>query len=170
MARKTINDLLETGETLLWEAAPAPGRPVNRNGWRWLAVMLVTALTCFLAALAMMVVIPVGSVLAYFPMALVVAAAFATLMGLNATILERRRARARDRATRFAVTNLRALSLIGPYDFTLPLSRGTKIEYREGELGAIIMTNDDGQTLSFDRLIDAEAAQTQIAAQIEAQE
>ncbi|MGH1367835.1 MAG: hypothetical protein ACRBCL_04405 [Maritimibacter sp.] len=168
MARKTINDLLETGETLLWEGAPAPGRAVSRNGWIWLGAMGVTTVTFFMAALALMTVIPTGSPLTFAPFGLVVMAAFATFVGLNMTYLERRRARARDGATRFALTDQRALSLIGPYDFALPLSRDTEIEYRDGPLGALILRNTETDALSFDRLLDGDIAQKIASAQIEA--
>lgn len=169
MAEMTLTDELEPGETLLWQGQPLPGRGVARNGWRWFWLMVLAALTLFLMAIGLMIFLPLQSPLALLPMPLVGLSSFATFLALKVSVLDRRRARARDRVTRFGLTERRALARVGPYRFEIPLSSGTEITYREDELGALIFAAEGHDPLSFDRLMDARAAKDIATAQIEAQ-
>lgn len=169
MAEMTLTNELEPGETLLWQGQPAAGRGVSSNGWRWFWLMVLAAVTLFLMAIGLMIWLPLESSLAALPMPLVALSAFATFLALKVSVLDRRRARARDRVTRFGLTERRALARIGPYRFEIPLSPATKITYREDELGALIFQAEGCDPLSFDRLEDARAAKDIATAQIEAQ-
>ena len=160
--RPDINAALAPGEALLWQGAPKPGRPTPARAN--LIAALLYALTIGLAGAAWYVEVfrlsgPGTHLAAY---GLVGSAAFATYMGLRISVLDRRRARARDARTAHAITDRRALTLSGPYKAELVLGPGLRAELAGGTL---TLTGPDGR-LRFERLADADAARAILLNQI----
>ena len=160
--RPDITTELAEGEDLLWQGHPKPGRPISRRA-TFAGVLLYTA-TILLLLFAWWLEIYKGHLpgvrLAVY--GVIGTAAFLTFVGLRVTLLDRRRARARDARTAYAITDRRVLALAGPYRAEVALGAGLRAEVKAGGL-----TVDGPQTrLRLDRLRDAKAARDILLAQI----
>jgi len=162
-ARPEVAAALGAGETLLWQGQPEPGRrlPVRATAFAGLCF----AATLLLLVLAWYLEIWWGHVarwhLAVF--GVIGTAAFFTFLALRISLLDRRRARARDAHTAYAITNRRALVLAGPYRAEVPLGPGVGVS----QTGDSVTILGSGQKLRFERLDDARTAQGILITQIE---
>lgn len=163
--RPDIAAALGPGETLLWQGAPKPGRPAPIRA-RTVAALLYAGTTA-LAAFAWYLEIFWGHVPAFHlaVFGVIGAAAFLTWLGLRLTVLNSRRARARDARTAYGISDRRALTLAGPYTAALPIGPDLGVEAQGGTL---ILTGPEGR-LCFERLDDAAAARDILMRQIEGQ-
>ncbi len=152
--RPDITAALDTDETLLWQGHPKPRRPVSRraNIVATLLYLVTIALLLFCWWLEIYWGHVTGTRLAIY--GLIGAAAFATYVGLRITLLDRRRARARDARTAYAITDRRVLALAGPYRAELALGPDLRARIRAGGI------NVDGPEghIRLDRLSDPKAA------------
>jgi len=153
-ARPDIAAQLAEGETLLWQGHPTPGRRVPLRAS--IAGIVFFAAAIGLVLLAGWVEIYHGHELAWrlAVYLMVTTAAFCTYLGLRLTVLDRRRARARDARTAYAITDRRALVLAGPYRADVALGPGVTVDHSGDTL--VIGGSDSG--VRFDRLDDAGAA------------
>lgn len=154
---------LEPGEKLLWQGHPEPGRRVPLRAT--LIAALLFFLTLVLLAFAWYLAIWHNDrqqirLIAY---GLIGSGAFFTYLGLRFTVLDRRRARARDKRTAYAITDRRALLVAGPYNAEVRLTPGVAVK-RFGESVAI---EGENARIRFERLDDATSARDILIAQIE---
>ncbi|GKY86300.1 hypothetical protein [Sinisalibacter aestuarii] len=162
-ARPDIAAQLAPGEALLWSGHPRPGRRVPLKATAF-AAALFTA-TLLLAVLSWYVAIFRGHLPGSRPLVLgiLTLAALFTYAGLRLTVLDRRRARARDGRTAYGITPRRALALTGPYLTELALRPGVAVSLR----GGTVIVSDEDATLRFERLDDGAAARDILIRQIE---
>ncbi len=161
--RPDIAARLEAGETLVWQGHPKPGRraPLRVVGYAALlafgsfALLLVAGWVELFQAPS-----PAWRLTIYL---LIASAAFLTYFALRITVLKTRRDRARDAHTAYAITDRRALTLSGPYAAELPVGSDTTADLTGDRL--IIQSGAD--SLRFDRLTDAAAAQDILMRQIQ---
>lgn len=160
--RPDIAAALTEGEQLLWQGHPKPGRPISRRAN--LIGTLLYAVSMALLLFAWWLAIYWGHVPAFrlSVYGVIGTAAFLTFVGLRVTVLDRRRARARDARTAYAITNRRALALTGPYTAEVALGPGVKAVVKAGGLNV----EAPGAGLRFDRLRDAKAARDILVAAI----
>ncbi len=157
-----LDEGLDEGETLLWQGQPKPGRPVPRRA-ALIAVLLYLA-TFALFGFAWWLALIKGNLpgvkLAVYGM--IGTAAFCTFVGLRLTLLNRRRARARDAATRYAITDRRVLAMAGPYRTEVALDDAVDVR----KSGNAVIVTTPGTRLHLDRLDDAAAAYDILQARI----
>lgn len=162
-ARPDVAAVLEPGETILWQGQPEPGRrlPVRATAFAGLSF----AATLFLLMFAWYLEIWWGHVPHWHlaVIGVIGTAAFFTFLALRISLLDRRRARARDAHTAYAITNRRALMLAGPYRDEVPLMPGVTVN-RTGDSVTILGKQ---ARLRFERLDDARAARDILCARIE---
>ncbi|GGD37636.1 hypothetical protein [Sinisalibacter lacisalsi] len=154
---------LEPGEALVWQGYPKPGRraPARANllgAALYVAALLLTVFAGWLEIYWGHV--PQWRLVVYL---LVSTAAFCTYLGLRFTLLDRRRARARDARTAYAITDRRALVLAGPYRAEVRLAPGVTVQTR----GDTLLVEGPQARLAFERLDDAEMARDTLLARIE---
>lgn len=161
--RPDIAAELEPGEKLLWQGHPEPGRRIPLRA-------TITASAFFFVTVVLLVVawylaIRLGSttqtrLIAY---GLIGSAAFFTFLGLRVSLLDLRRARARDRRTTYAITDRRALLIAGPYNTEVRLVSGVAVKRFDDSVTV------EGETarIRFERLDDAATARDILIAQIE---
>lgn len=154
---------LEPGEKLLWQGHPEPGRRIPLRATITAAVFFIV--TVVLLAVAWYFAIRHGSstqtrLVAY---GLIGSAAFFTFLGLRVSLLDLRRARARDRRTAYAITDRRALLVAGPYNSEVRLIPGVAVKRFDDSVTI------EGETarIRFERLDAAAAARDILIAQIE---
>lgn len=149
--RPDLTAELNEGETLLWKGHPMSGRPLPRRKQGMAALFFVAALLAIAVAGALASLeapTPAQGLAVY---ALVGAAGFFTYAGLRASLLERRRAHARDRHTTYAITDRRALLRAGPFGGEVVLEPGVTAR-AEGDV--LTISGTDAQ-LRFERIADA---------------
>jgi len=153
-ARPDIAATLDADETLLWQGHPKPGRTTSLRASALGASLYLATLA--LAVLAWWLEIFHGHVVAWRLVVylLVAAAALCTYLALRLTLLDRRRARARDARTAYAITDRRALIVAGPYRAEVAL--GPEVTAKVS--GAALEIEDAAARLRFERLDDAAAA------------
>jgi len=143
---------LAAGEVLLWQGRPRPGLPTAPGSKRLGVVLIGATLVLFLTAGWIEVfharILPTR-LLVYL---MIVLAAFCSYLALRQLVLNRRRDRAHDARTAYAITSRRAVVLSGPYRTELPL--GPDVEARKS--GDSIALLGSGPTLWFERLDDAD--------------
>lgn len=161
--RPDIAALLEPGEELLWTGHPSPGRPVPRHARR--RAVLMFAATPALLLVAGYLAIYRGHLPGWNAavLGLVTLAALLTWLGLRITVLDRRRARARDRHTAYAITTRRALAVTGPYAAEVPLAPGASV----AQASAALEIKSANGRVQFERLDDAAAVRTILDARTE---
>lgn len=161
--RPDIPAALAPGETLRWQGFPQPGRriPVRAAVFASIFFMATVLLLVFAWYLAIFKQTVPGIHLVVY--GLIGSAAFLTYLGLRLSLLDRRRARARDARTAYGVTDRRALVRAGPYTAEVALTPGVVVR-RSGDSLTI-----EGKTsaVRFERLNDAPAARDILIAQIE---
>lgn len=160
--RPELTASLSEGETLLWQGHPRPGRQVSFRA-NLLGVMFYAA-TIALALFAWWLEIywghvPLWRLAVYFVVAV---SAFSFYLGLRVTLLDRRRARARDARTAYAITDRRALVVAGPYKADIALDPGVSAEVR----GDTLLIEGEAAKLRFERLDDAAKARDTLLARI----
>lgn len=152
--RPDITAVLDDGERLLWQGHPRPGRPISRRAG--LIGVLLYAATIALLVFAWYLGIywdhVAGARLAIY--GVIGTAAFLTFLGLRVTLLDRRRARARDARTAYGITDRRVIALAGPYKAEVPRGPGLRADLKAGGLDI----EGVGARLRFDRLADPKAA------------
>lgn len=160
--RPDITAVLAEGERLLWQGHPKPGRPISRRA------NLIGALL-YAATIALLVFAWwLGIYKAHIPWVrlsiygVIGTAAFLTFAGLRVTLLDRRRARARDARTAYAITDRRVIALAGPYSAEIPLAPGLGATVRAGGLDV----EGAGARLRLDRLDDPKAARAILVAEL----
>lgn len=153
-ARPDITSALAADETVLWQGHPRPGRPVSlrANLFGVLSYLATIALALF----AWWLEIYWGHeahwrLAVYF---VVASSAFFFYLGLRVTLLDRRRLRARDARTRYAITDRRALVLAGPYTAEVDLAPVVTATVR----GDTLIIEGADATLRFERLDEAAEA------------
>jgi hypothetical protein len=160
--RPDITAELAAGETLLWQGHPKPGRPISPRAN--IIGALLYAATAALMLFAWWLAIYWGHLpavrLAVY--GVIGTAAFSTFVGLRLTLLDRRRARARDRRTAYGITDRRVLVLAGPYRSEVALAPGVRAEVKAGGINI----EAPETKLRLDRLSDAKAAREIIMGQI----
>ncbi len=160
--RPDIAAALDEGEQLLWQGHPKPGRPISHRA-NLIAVLFYTG-TIALLLFAWWLEIYWGHIPAFrlSVYGVIGTAAFFTFVGLRVTVLDRRRARARDARTAYAITDRRVLALAGPYTAEVRLGPEVRAEVKAGGVNV-----DGGDTkLRLDRLQDAKAAHDILVAEI----
>lgn len=152
--RPVIAEALEEGETLLWQGHPKPRRPISARA------NLIGTLFYSASALVLLTAYFVGLYFGHIQVyrlaiyLLIGTAAFLTYLGLKVTLLDRRRARARDKRTAYGITDRRVLALAGPYRAEVALGPELTAEVKRGGLD---VAGPDAK-LRLDRLADAKAA------------
>lgn len=146
---REIVAMLEPGEKILWQGQPATGQG-RRRAW--------AALGWFAASLALMVLALAAALYAgrgagwnLVVLGLVTAAALVFTVGLRRTVLEPWRRRNRDRNTRYAVTDRRAIARTGPYKTAVGLTPDKTVLQEAGT----IIVEGEGARVCFERLADA---------------
>ncbi len=161
--RPDIQADLAEGETLLWQGHPKPGRPVSRRA-NLTAVLLYSATIAFLLFSWWLEIykghLPGVRLVIY---GLIGTAAFTTFIGLRVTLLDRRRARARDARTAYAITDRRVLARAGPYMAEVGLGPGVRAEIR---MGGVNVVGPEAR-LRLDRIADPKTAHDILVAEIE---
>ncbi|SMH48142.1 hypothetical protein SAMN05661107_1964 [Maritimibacter sp. HL-12] len=158
-----VSAVLDPGETLLWQGRPRPGRPISLRSKRLGAALFLGSLLLLFLALWLEIFLghtPQWRLVVYL---LVSTAAFCTYLGLRLTLLDRRRARARDAATVYAITDRRALVLAGPYRAEVGLGPEVSVQGQ----GATLFVEGPEARLAFERLDAAEQARDILLARIE---
>ena len=160
--RPDIAAALAEGEELLWQGHPKPGRPVSSRA-NLIGVVLYSG-TIVLLLFAWWLEIYWGYVPAFrlAVYGVIGTAAFLTFIGLRVTLLDRRRARARDKRTAYAITDRRVLALAGPYTAEVALGPEVRVDLKAG---GVNVEGPDAK-VRLDRLADAKAAQDILLAQI----
>ncbi len=160
--RPDISTALEEGEVLLWQGHPKRGRPISRRA-SLIGVLFYTG-TIALLLFAWWLEIYKGHLpgVRLFLYGVIGTAAFFTFVGLRITLLDRRRARARDARTVYGITNRRVLALAGPYAAEVPLRPGVRAEIKAGGVNV----EGSGAKIRLDRLKDAKAAHDILVAEI----
>lgn len=155
---------LHDGERLLWQGHPSAGRRLSARANTLGAIFY--AATAVLLLFAWWLEIYWGHVPAYrlAVYGVIGTAAFATFLGLRVTLLDRRRARARDGRTAYAITDRRVLALFGPYTSEIPLGPEVHVE----RAGGGINVETPGEFIRLERLGDAKAAHRILTEAIEA--
>ncbi|PIE08189.1 MAG: hypothetical protein CSA74_03130 [Rhodobacterales bacterium] len=146
--------ILAEGERILWQGQPKPGRPISPRATLTSVLLYLAAFVLFAFAWWLELFkghLP-GVRLAIY--GIIGSAAFCTYMGLRLTLLDRRRARARDAATRYAITDRRVLVLAGPYRAEVPLTDDVQTE----QDGDTVTVSAPGTRIRLERLDDAKAA------------
>lgn len=163
--RPDISAALGPGETLLWQGAPKPGRPAPRRDSLIAALLYLAAAAVLVFAWYLEIFWGHVPALHLAVFGLIGTAAFFTWLGLRLTVLNSRRARARDARTAFGITDRRAIVLIGPHTAALDLGPGMTAEATGDTL---TISGPEGR-LRFERLDDAGAARDTLTRQIEGQ-
>lgn len=161
--RPVVSAALEAGEVLLWEGHPRPGRPASFRANVFGAALYACAFLLVLGAWWLEIFqghMPQWRLVVYL---LVSTAAFCTYLGLRLTLLNRRRARARDAATAYAITDRRALALAGPYHAEVGLGPEVSVRAR----GTTLVVEGPEARVAFERLDGAEQARDILLARIE---
>lgn len=161
--RPDIAAKLAPGEALLWQGQPEPGRRVPLRATVYASVLGGLTAVLLLASWFVAVwhaTMPNARIIV---LGLIVAAALATFFALRLTLLDRRRARARDKRTAYAITDRRALVLAGPYLTEVALGPETEVK----RLGDTLRISRGETSLRFERLSDARAAQSLLTARLE---
>ncbi|HCQ64893.1 MAG TPA: hypothetical protein DIU07_06875 [Rhodobacteraceae bacterium] len=160
--RPDITAALAEGEQLRWQGHPKPGRPVSHRAS--LIGVLFYSGTIALLLFAWWLEIYKGHLpgvrLSIY--GVIGTAAFLAFVGLRVTLLDRRRARARDARTAYAITDRRVLALAGPYTAEVSLGPGVRAELKAGGVNV----EGPGAKIRLDRLKDAKAAQGILLAEI----
>lgn len=160
--RPDITLSLAEGEQLLWQGHPKPGRPISARAN--LIGALLYALAIGLLLFAWWLEIYKGHLqgvrLSIY--GIIGTAAFLTFVGLRVTVLDRRRARARDARTAYGITNRRVLVLAGPY--TAEVSLGPEVRAKV-KAGGVNVEGPEAR-IRLDRLSDAKAAHEILMAEI----
>jgi hypothetical protein len=163
MRRPDVNAALEAGEALVWQGHPRPGRRVARRA-KLLGAALYAATFLLVVFAGWLEIfwghVPQWRLVVYL---LLATAAFCTYLGLRLTLLDRRRARARDAATAYAITKRRALVLAGPYRAEVRLAPGVTVQTR----GDTLLVEGPETRLAFERVDDAAKARDILLARIE---
>lgn len=161
--RPDIAARLAPEEVLLWQGQPEPGRRVPLRATIIAAVFgTITAVLLLMSWFLAIWHSDMPNVRAIV-FALIAAAALLSFFTLRLTLLDRRRARARDKRTAYAITDRRALVLAGPYLTEVALGPETEIK----RLGDTLRISQGETSLHFERLSDARAAQRLLAARLE---
>jgi len=160
--RPDVNAALEAGEVLLWQGHPKPGRPVSFRANLLGAVLYLSAI--LLVLFAGWLEIYWGHMTQWRLMVylLVSTAALTTYLGLRLTLLDRRRARARDAATAYAITDRRAFARAGPYHSEVGLGPQVSVQAR----GTTLIVEGPEARIAFERLDGAEQARDILLARI----
>ena len=160
--RPDITAALAEGEKLLWQGHPKPGRPISHRA-SLIGVLFYTA-TIALLLFAWWLEIYKGHLpgvrLSLY--GLIGTAAFFAFVGLRITLLDRRRARARDARTAYGITDRRVLALAGPYTAEVALGPGVRAVIKAGGVNV----EGQGAKIRLDRLKDAKAAHDILVAEI----
>lgn len=161
-ARPDITAALEAGETVLWRSYPRPGRAAAPGAAKLgILLFLATPGLLFLA----------GWIAIYYAQSLpprllvyllITAAALCTYFALRVTLLDRRRARAHDARSIYAITDRRALVLAGPY--RAEVQHAAAVEVRVS--GDTVEISGPEGRLQFERLDDAAEARDILMARI----
>lgn len=161
--RPDISSVLEPGEELLWTGHPLPGRRVPARAG--ILAALAFAATLLVVAAAWYLALFRGHIPAWnrAVFGLVTLAALLSYVGLRVTILDRRRARARDRRTAYAITSRRAVAVTGPYTAEVPLGPGARLSHADDTVTIASQTG----SVRFERLDDAASARAILEARIE---
>jgi hypothetical protein len=161
--RPDIAAALEPGETLLWRGFPQPGRRIPVRATVFAAIY--AAATLILLLFAWYLEVWWGHVPQWHLMVfgLIGTAAFFAFLALRVSLLDRRRARARDRRTAYGITDRRALALAGPYRSEVRLVPGVTVK----RFADSVTVEGETARLRFERLDDAGAARNILASQIE---
>lgn len=160
--RPDIATRLVEEEDLLWQGHPTPGRKTSRQALTRALLLGLLSLVLFLAAMALALFKGNLQVWLLTSYGLIATAAFLTYLALRMTLLDTRRARARDARTSYGITTSRALTLSGPYAAELALEPAMRTEI-EGDRLTIFSGAD---SLRFDRLDDAPTARDILLRQI----
>ena len=161
-ARPDIASALDAGETLLWQGHPRPGRSVAPGARRRGALLLLATPVLLVAAGWIAIAEPHALLLRLVVYLLITTAALATYFALRVTVLDRRRARAHDARSAYAITDRRALAVAGPYRAAVPLGAGVRVKVSGDRLD---ISGPDGH-VRFERLDDAGAARDILMARI----
>lgn len=160
--RPDIAATLAEGERLLWQGHPKPGRPTSARS-ALLGILFYSATTA-LMLFAWWLEIYKGHLpgvrLAIY--GVIGTAAFFTFIGLRVTLLDRRRARARDARTSYAITDRRVLALAGPYTAEIDLGPDVRAEVKAGGVNV----EAPEAKIRLDRLADPKAAHDILVAEI----
>lgn len=161
--RPEIAAALAPGETLLWQGFPQPGRRIPVRAAVFASIFFTATLLLLIFAWYLAIFKAAEPGIRLIVYGLIGTAAFLTYLGLRLSLLDRRRARARDARTAYGVTTHRALVLAGPYTAEVALTPGAVVR-RSGDSVTI-----EGKTnaVRFERLDDAPAARDILIAQIE---
>lgn len=160
--RPDIAAALAPGEQLLWQGAPKRGRPTPLRATLIASLLYLATLILLLVAWYVEVFHGQNAEMHLVSYGLVGSAAFATFLGLRLSLLDRRRARARDARTAYGITDKRALALAGPYESAVPLTPGLTAEAK----GSTLTITGPGGQLRFERLTDAAEARKILLQQI----
>lgn len=160
--RPDIAARLAPGERLLWQGQPQPGRRVPVRATIFATLYGLAAATLLLASWFLAIWHNDMPNVRLIVFALIAVAALLTFFALRLTLLDQRRARARDRRTAYAITSNRVLAVSGPYSSELTL--GSQINVKR--TGDTLTVSGPTETIRFERLDDARNAQDILAAQI----
>lgn len=161
--RPDIAAALDQGERLLWQGHPEPGRRVPVRATIYAILLSIAAFALLILSWYLALWHADAPQIRLLVFGLIGTAAFLTFLALRVTLLDRRRARARDRRTAYAITDRRALILAGPYRAEVPLGPGVRVRRFDD---FVTVVGDDAR-LRFERLDDATAARDILVAQIE---
>ena len=157
--RPDIAAALGPGEQLLWQGQPQPGRRVPVRATIYATLFgLLTAVLLLVSWFLAVWHSDMPNVRAIV-FGLIAVAALFTFFALRITLLDQRRARARDRQSAYAITDARALAIAGPYRAEVVLGPGVSVK-RAGDTLSIAGNTD---SLHFERLDDAREAQNILA-------
>lgn len=152
--RPDIATALDREEHLLWQGHPKPGRPISARANLMGLLFYLATVALLLSAWWLEIYkghLP-GVRLAIY--GLIGTAAFFTFVGLRVTLLDRRRARARDARTAYGITERRVIVLAGPYRTEIARTPEMTTSLRGN---GIDIAGPDGK-IRLDRLADAKSA------------
>ncbi len=161
-ARPDIAAVLDADEALLWRGHPSAGRRSTAKATALGALFYVATIAFVILGWWVEIFrghVPVWHLVVY---AVIAAAAFTAYLGLRVTLLDRRRARARDARTAYAITDRRALAIAGPYRSEVRLGPEVTADLS----GDLLLIDGPAAHLRFERLDDAARARDILNARI----